>query len=160
MLSKGKGTTQRNYLMQLVYETLTGDDEKKLKPISPLNEGLTSSLKPEHDIALMSLMSTVTEVGFIFHPTIALFGASPDGLVNDDGLIEIKCPNTTTHIETIDTGKPKYKYLLQMHGQMMCTGRNWCDFVSYDDRLPPNLAYYKTRIIKDDDLVNEIEQAV
>jgi len=103
---------------------------------------------------------TVTEVGFITHPTIALFGASPDGLVNDDGLIEIKCPNATTHLNTLITGKPKHEYLLQMQGQMMCTGRSWCDFVSYDDRFPPNLAYYKIRIIKDDNLVNEIEQAV
>ncbi|WP_338078290.1 lambda exonuclease family protein [Arsenophonus endosymbiont of Bemisia tabaci] len=103
---------------------------------------------------------TVTEVGFIPHPTIELFGASPDGLVNDDGLIEIKCPNTTTHLDTLITGKLKHEYLLQMQGQMMCTGKSWCDFVSYDDRLPPNLSYYKIRIIKDDKLVNEIEQAV
>ncbi|MFS1539860.1 MAG: YqaJ viral recombinase family protein [Candidatus Phlomobacter fragariae] len=75
----------------------------------------------------MSLMSLSPKTGFVPHPTIEGFGASPDGLVNDDGLIEIKCPNTTTHIETIITGKPKYEYLLQMHGQMMCTGRNWCD---------------------------------
>ncbi|MFS1537664.1 MAG: YqaJ viral recombinase family protein [Candidatus Phlomobacter fragariae] len=105
-------------------------------------------------------MSLSPKTGFVPHPTIELFGANPDGLVNDDGLIEIKCPNTTTHIETIITGKPKYEYLLQMHGQMMCTGRNWCDFISYDDRLPPNLAYYKIRIIKDDKLVNKIEQTV
>ncbi|WP_063657925.1 lambda exonuclease family protein [Candidatus Arsenophonus triatominarum] len=159
VLSKGRGTTQRNYLMQLVCETLTGRREE-IKTNQAIERGIALEPQARARYYLNEFDVTVTEVGFIPHPSIALFGASPDGLVNDDGLIEIKCPNTTTHIETIVTGKPKYEYLLQMHGQMMCTGRNWCDFVSYDDRLPPNLAYYKIRIIKDDNLVNEIEQAV
>ncbi|MDO1698239.1 YqaJ viral recombinase family protein, partial [Escherichia coli] len=101
-----------------------------------------------------------TETGFIPHPSIEGFGASPDGLVDEDGLIEIKCPNTATHLETLRTGKPKTEYLLQMHGQMMCTGRKWCDFVSYDNRLPANLAYFKTRIVFNDELAQEIEQEV
>lgn len=86
--------------------------------------------------------------------------ASPDGLVNDDGLIEIKCPNTATHIETMRTGKPKREYILQMHAQMMCTGREWCDFVSFDDRLPEDLSYFETRVHMDKDLVAEIESEI
>ncbi|MGQ7097955.1 YqaJ viral recombinase family protein, partial [Escherichia sp. SP-MK] len=77
-----------------------------------------------------------------------------------DGLIEIKCPNTWTHIETLKTGEPKRQYMLQMHAQMMCTGRKWCDFVSFDDRLPPDLAYFKKRIHFDEELAREIESEV
>ncbi|SPP31590.1 hypothetical protein ARAF_0724 [Arsenophonus endosymbiont of Aleurodicus floccissimus] len=145
--------------MQLVCETLTGQRED-MKTNQAIERGIALEPQARARYCLNESDVTVTEVGFIPHPTIALFGASPDGLVNDNGLIEIKCPNTTTHLETLITRKPKHEYLLQMQGQMMCTGRNWCDFVSYDDRFPPNFAYYKIRIIKDDKLVNEIEQAV
>ena len=74
-------------------------------------------------------------------------GASPDGLVGADGLIEIKCPNTATHIETLITGKIDPDYLYQMAWQMECTGRAWCDFVSFDPRLPSNLCYWTTRVL-------------
>ncbi len=102
----------------------------------------------------------VTEVGLIDHPTIKGFAASPDGLVNDDGLVEIKCPKTWTHLETVRTGKIKNQYVLQMHAQMLCTGRKWCDFVSFDNRLPPELAYFKTRVQFDKALGKEMETEV
>jgi hypothetical protein len=70
------------------------------------------------------------------HPTIANAGCSPDGLVGGDGLIEIKCPNTATHLEILLTGKIDIEYIHQMQFQLSCTGRQWCDFVSYDRRLP------------------------
>ena len=100
----------------------------------------------------------VTETGFIPHPSIAMSGASPDGLVGEDGLIEIKCPNTATHLEFLQSRKPKHEYLLQMQWQMACTGRQWCDFVSYDDRLPEKLAYRCIRIPRDDKLIAELEE--
>ncbi|STU11461.1 putative phage-like protein [Klebsiella pneumoniae] len=83
------------------------------------------------------------------------------GLVNDDGLIEIKCPNTWTHLETLKTGEPKRQYLLQMHAQMMCTGRKWCDFVSFDDRLTarPRL-FQKSAFTSTKHWANEIESEV
>ncbi|WP_174224046.1 lambda exonuclease family protein, partial [Candidatus Fukatsuia symbiotica] len=102
----------------------------------------------------------VTEVGLVDHPTIEGFAASPDGLVNDDGLIEIKCPKTWTHLKTLRTGELKREYFLQMHAQMLCTGRKWCDFVSFDNRLPPELAYFKKRIHFDEALGKEIETEV
>jgi hypothetical protein len=84
-------------------------------------------------------------------------GASPDGLIGEDGLIEIKCPNSATHIDYLLTGMVPKKYDLQMQWQMACTGRQWCDFVSYDPRLPPNLSMLIKRIDRDNDLIAEME---
>ena len=97
-------------------------------------------------------MQSLQKWGFIPHPAIENAGASPDGLVNDDGLIEIKCPNTWTHLEFIQSLKPKREYILQMQWQMICTGRKWCDFVSYDNRLPDNLSFKCVRIYYDENL--------
>ncbi len=159
VMAKGSGATRKNYIAKLVCETLTGQKEETFKSAS-MERGNELEAVAREMYCLNEFDATVTETGFILHPTIELFGASPDGLVNDDGLIEIKCPNTATHIETIKTGKPKREYLLQMHGQMMCTGRRWCDFVSYDNRLPENLAYFKTRIVFDEVLASEIETEI
>jgi hypothetical protein len=101
----------------------------------------------------------VEEVGFIDHPTIAGAGASPDGLVAE-GLVEIKCPNTATALDWILSGKPPAKYVTQMQWQMACTGRPWCDFVSYDPRLPENLRLLVIRVDRDDDRIKELEQEV
>jgi predicted phage-related endonuclease len=64
----------------------------------------------------------VQQVGFVPHPTINMAGASPDGLVGDDGLLELKCPNSATHIETLLSGEIPDKYIKQMQFQMACTG--------------------------------------
>ncbi|HFZ8078989.1 TPA: lambda exonuclease family protein [Salmonella enterica subsp. enterica serovar Potsdam] len=155
----GYAASRQNYMAELICQRLTGKQE----------EGFTSAammrgteLEPvaREMYALNEFDAVISEVGLIDHPTITGFAASPDGLVNDDGLIEIKCPNTWTHLQTLKTGAPKRQYLLQMHAQMMCTGRKWCDFVSFDDRLPPELAYFKTRINFDEVLAAEIEQEV
>jgi predicted phage-related endonuclease len=102
----------------------------------------------------------VTETGFVLHPRIQWAGASPDGLVADDGLVEIKCPNTATHIETLLTEAVPAKYLHQMHWQMACTGRAWCDFVSYDPRLPAELRLFTRRIDRDDALIADMEREI
>lgn len=102
---------------------------------------------------------TVIETGLIDHPTIAMCGASPDGLVGDDGLIEIKCPNTTTHISTLVSDEVPYEYIPQMQWQMACTGRKWCDFVSFDPRLTDKPLFIK-RVYRDDKQIAELEQLV
>lgn len=158
-MAKGSGATRRNYMAQLICETLTGQKEESFKSAS-MERGNELEAVAREMYCLNEFDAIVTETGFIPHSSIEGFGASPDGLVDEDGLIEIKCPNTATHLETLRTGKPKTEYLLQMHGQMMCTGRKWCDFVSYDNRLPVNLAYFKTRIVFNDELAQEIEQEV
>ena len=155
----GYSASRKNYMMELICQRLTGKCEPGFTS-GPMMRGTELEPLAREMYVLNQFDAEVTEVGFIPHPTIEWFGASPDGLVNDDGLIEIKCPNTATHIETMRTGKPKREYILQMHAQMMCTGRNWCDFVSFDNRLPEDLSYFETRIHRDATLVQEIESEI
>lgn len=100
---------------------------------------------------------TVEQVGFIDHPKILMAGASPDGLVGTDGLLEIKAPNTATQIETLLSGAIPDKYIVQMQFQMACTGRKWCDFASFDPRLPERLRVFVKRIHRDDRRIGELE---
>lgn len=149
VMTKGGGATRKNYMMQLLCERLTGvSGGPDLSRNSAVQRGV--ELEPEARSAYeISKGVMTTEVGFIGHPEIAGFGASPDGLVGDDGLIEIKCPNTAQHIETLQNGTIDKKYIWQMQAQMACTGRDWCDFVSFDDRLPEPLQYKCIRVEKD-----------
>lgn len=155
----GYAASRQNYMAELICQRLTGKQEEGFTNAAMMRG---TELEPvaREMYALNEFDAVISEVGLIDHPTITGFAASPDGLVNDDGLVEIKCPNTWTHLQALKTGAPKRQYLLQMHAQMMCTGRKWCDFVSFDDRLPPELAYFKTRINFDEVLAAEIEQEV
>lgn len=78
----------------------------------------------------------VQECGFALHDTVEFLGASPDGLVGHDALIEIKCPSTETHLAYKMAGVPPEKYIPQMLVQLLVTGRKYCWFVSFDDRVP------------------------
>jgi predicted phage-related endonuclease len=102
----------------------------------------------------------VDEVAMITHPTIEAAGASPDGLVGDYGQLEIKCPNTATHIDTLLTQTVPGKYITQMQWQMACTGRKWTDFVSFDPRLPTELQLFVKRVDRDDDFIANLEKEV
>jgi putative phage-type endonuclease len=99
-------------------------------------------------------------VGLVPHPTIKSTHASPDGLVGEDGLVEIKCPNSATHLETLLTKKVPAKYITQMQWQLCCTGRKWCDYVSFDPRFPPEHRTFITRIERDDEKIKELESEV
>lgn len=101
----------------------------------------------------------VEEVGFIRHPSIEWSGASPDGLVTDDGLVEIKCPNTQTHIEYLLERNVPQKYIYQMQWQMECTGRKWCDFVSFDPRMPRKQQIMVVRVQRDEAMLSEMREA-
>jgi putative phage-type endonuclease len=100
----------------------------------------------------------VVQVGFCLHPTIKDAGASPDGLVGDDGLIEIKCPNTSTHVGTLIDQKAPTKYIPQMQFQMACTGRQWCDFVSFDPRIEQS--FFQIRMERDNEYIEKMEKEV
>lgn len=107
--------------------------------------------------------STVIKCGFVDHPSINGAGASPDGLVNDDGLIEIKCPSTETHLKTCHVGNISSQYMYQMQFQMACTGRLWCDFVSYDPRFKgrdPDWSMRIIRVDRDEVMIQDMEQKV
>jgi len=99
-------------------------------------------------------------VGFVPHATIANAGASPDGLIQHDGLIEIKCPQTTTHLEIMAGGKIPARYMFQMYWQMACTGRDWCMFVCFDPRLPEPMQLYNEEVPRDDKIIAELEEEV
>jgi putative phage-type endonuclease len=101
----------------------------------------------------------VKEEGFVDHPTIEGFGCSPDGIVGE-GLIEIKCPNTATHIETVLENKAPSKYIPQMQAQMACTGAKWCDFVSFDPRVPEDLQLFVVRVERDQEYIDSMEVEV
>ena len=150
------GAARKNYMAELLCQRLTGQQEEKFTSAA-MQHG-TDTEPTARAMYMLETGADVTETGFIHHPSIDMSGASPDGLVGEDGLIEIKCPNTATHLEFLQSRKPKHEYLLQMQWQMACTGRQWCDFVSYDDRLPEKLAYRCIRIPRDDKLVAELEE--
>lgn len=146
---KGAPTAARAaYIKELIVERLTGE-RKEVFFNRAMQRGveLEAVARTEYE---MRHGVMVMETGFVPHPIIDGIGASPDGLVGTNGLIEIKCPETWTHLEVIKAGVVPPQYYAQMQLQMECTGRNWCDFVSYDDRLSPNLAYFERRVDRDD----------
>lgn len=154
----GYGAGRANYMAELVAERLTGVPKQGF-----MNGAMQHGIDTEPQARAMyelELGVTVVEDGFVRHPTIANTGASPDGLVGEDGLVEIKCPNTATHIETLRGGAIDRKYVLQMHWQMICCERDWCDFVSFDPRLPIEMQLHVQRIERDEELCAEIEAEV
>ena len=154
----GWGASRKNYMADLVAERLTG---KKVEGFTNAAMQWGTDMEPEARIAYEFYRdSSVSEVGFVPHPSIAETGASPDGLVGDDGLVEIKCPNTATHIETLRGGTLPEKYFLQMQWQMACTGRQWTDFASYDPRLPESMRLFVDRVKRDDTAIAAIEKDV
>ena len=163
VMAKGRGgaesVTRQKYIDQLVTERLTkciaeGYTNDSIQRGIDM-EGLARAAYSFHTC------SDVDEVGFVDHPNIDMCGASPDGLVRFEGLVEIKCPNSNTHIEYILAGKPPAKYIPQMAWQLACTGRQWVDFVSYDDRLDDESKHlFIVRYERDDEYIAEIEEAV
>ncbi|HVZ60662.1 MAG TPA: YqaJ viral recombinase family protein [Terriglobales bacterium] len=152
----GYGAGRANYLAELVAERLTGT----------VAEGFTNAAmrhgtetEPEARAAYQFFRDAeVQEVGFVVHPTIEMSGCSPDGIIDGLGLVEIKCPNSATHIDTLLGAGIPDKYLKQMQWQMACTGATFCDFVSYDPRLPTRMQLFVERIERNDAMIAEIER--
>lgn len=154
----GWGASRKNYLAELIAERLTG-----VPAATYTNAAMQwgSDTEPQARAAYEFFTdATVIEVGLVPHPTIAMAAASPDGLVGDDGLVEIKCPNTSTHIETLLTKSIADKYQVQMLWQLACTGRQWCDFVSFDPRMPEHLRMFVKRVERDEKRIAELEYQV
>ena len=154
----GWGASRANYAAQLIAERLTG-----VVAESYSNAAMEWGNACEPEARAVYSFSTdlpVTLIDFVPHPSIPMSGASPDGLVGDDGLVEIKCPQTATQIDTLLKRTVPEKYILQMQWQMACTGRQWCDFVSYDPRMPENLRLFVKRIERDNALIADLEVKV
>jgi putative phage-type endonuclease len=154
----GYSTSRANYMAELVCERLTGKQGDSFSNAAMVWGTNTEPMARAAYEALEGVL--VEEVGFVSHPTIEMAGASPDGLVLEEGLVEIKCPNTATHIETLLGKSAPSKYVTQMQWQMACTGRKWCDFVSFDPRMPEEMQLFMARIERDDELIIELEREV
>lgn len=154
----GKDTqARRGYLTQIVTERLTGRQQDGYIN-ADMQRGI--DIEPVARAAYQASRELVDEVGFVKHPTIQWFGASPDGLVGDDGLIELKVPRSTTHLDYWQSGKPPAKYIPQMLAQLSCTRRKWVDFVSFDDRFPEHLQLYVARFQPTEEIIEQFEQKV
>lgn len=154
----GEAESRRKYKMRIVAERLT-----KMGQESYMNAAMEWGVEQEpyarmaYEVAAEVL---VDKTGFWHHPTIDWVGVSPDGLVGDDGLVEIKCPNTTTHLDYIDDDKVPAKYFKQIQCQLWVTGRQWCDFVSFDPRLPHSTQLFIKRCERDEEFIAEMETEV
>lgn len=154
----GYSASRANYMAELVIQRLTGTVEQGFT--SPAMQWGTEQESNARNAYSFFTENAVEEIAFINHPTIEQAGASPDGLVGDDGLVEIKCPNSATHLDTLLTGKINNKYILQMQWQMACSSRKWCDFVSFDPRFPEDLKIFIKRVNRDDELIAKITEEV
>ena len=160
----GESTYKTKYRLQLVTERLTG----KVVPMF-MNDAMKHGVEYEDEAKLeyanrnkLLVGTDLTDVGMIDHPTIDMCGASPDGLVGDDGLIEIKCPQPMTHTTTLETGHIHKRYEHQMMWQMACVGDHikWCDFVSYHPDFPDDLKMFIKRVPRDNELIARLEEEV
>jgi putative phage-type endonuclease len=154
----GYGASRANYAAQLICERLTGTVEPSFT--NAAMQWGTDQEPFAREAYEYRTGTFVDQVAFIDHPRVAMSGASPDGLIDADGMVEIKCPNTATHLDTLSSGKPAAKYVTQMQWQMACADRAWCDFVSFDPRLPEELRLFVVRVPRDDAMIAELEAEV
>lgn len=162
IMRKGKGgavsMSRARYAGELVAERLAGTPTVGFKS-ADMEWGIETESQARDAYAFYR-DAAMSAVAFVDHPTIGMTGASPDRLVGDDGLLEIKCPATHTHIATLQGAPIDPDYLTQMQWQMACTGRQWCDFVSFDPRLPEAMTLFVKRVERDDARIAELETEV
>ena len=156
----GWGASRANYMAQLISERLTGTTAESYSNAA-MQWGIDTEAEARAAYEFHT-DETVTEVGFIVHPKIPMSGASPDGIIGSGwhGLVEIKCPNTATHIDTLLKQQIPAKYTTQMQWQMACCESEWCDFVSYDPRMPESMRLFVMRVGRDDERISELEAEV
>jgi putative phage-type endonuclease len=159
VMSKGKGSAEAvgryKYKVKLVAERLTQTAGESFT-----NAAMEWGIEQEQFACIEYEASRnvfVERTGFWVHPEIQWLGVSPDRLVGDDGLIEVKCPNTTTHLGYLFENKIPSDYYKQIQCQLWVTGRQWCDFVSYDPRLPKRNQLLIVRAERDEKLIKEME---
>jgi putative phage-type endonuclease len=161
VLAKGKSgeaATREDYRTELLVQRLTNEPGESFTNAA-MEWG--TQTEPMARIAYEAHANVfVEQVAFVDHPTIEWFGCSPDGLVGETGLLEIKCPASKNHLKYLLAGKPPAKYVPQMQCQMAVTGREWCDFVSYDPRLPEDLQLFVVRLERDVSYIMAMEEEV
>lgn len=155
----GWGASRANYAAQLIAERLTGEPLPSFTNAA-MQHG--TATEPEARQAYSFRQDVdVAQVGFVEHPTIPMSGCSPDGLIGSEGLVEIKCPSSATHIDTLLRQKVPEKYLVQIAWQLACyPERRWADYASYDPRLPESMRLFVKRVDRDDELIAQLEKDV
>jgi putative phage-type endonuclease len=154
----GWGASRANYMGELIAERLCGVTQPGYTNAA-MQWGTECEPEARASYAFYHDQE-VTEVGFVHHPRIIMAGASPDGLAGEQGLVEIKCPNIATHIETLLTRAIPEKYIVQMQWQLACTGRLWCDYISFDPRLPEEMRLFVRRVVRDNECIANLERSV
>lgn len=143
-----------DYMLELVAERLTGMRKEKYLN-GPMLWGVET--EPQALAVYAKKRGEINPGHFVNHPTLAMSGATPDGFVGDDGLVEVKCPNSDTHVATLLQKIVPDEYLTQALWQLACTGRQWCDYLSYDPRMPPALRAAVIRIERDRKQITRLE---
>jgi predicted phage-related endonuclease len=139
-------------MYQLAAEILTGQIQDSFS--SEYMEWGTETEPAAREIYELENNERVEQVGFICLDNS--IGVSPDGLVGPDGLLEIKCPKTSTQLSYFIDQKLPGVYRAQVQGQLMVTGRQWCDFVSYDPRINAKAGYMQIRVERDEEYIGEL----
>ena len=153
----GASASRGNYLIELALQRVTKTIEESYTN-SAMEWGVAT--EPQARVAYeVSTGNFVDQIAFVNHPTIEGFGCSPDGLIGE-GLIEIKCPNSATHWSYIKANEPPQKYIIQMQAQMSVTGAKWCDFVSFDPRMPERSQLLIIRINRDEEFIADMENDI
>jgi putative phage-type endonuclease len=158
VMAKGEGKTRRKYMLKLISERFFG----ALPQETYTNEAIEHGKEQEKyaRVAYETHLGKFVENGnWWVHDSLPNLGASPDGLVGDDGLIEIKCPNTETHLEYLLDNKVPSTYIKQIQTQLWVTDRKWCDFVSYDSRLAKK-DLFVIKVFRDEELIAQMYDAV
>jgi hypothetical protein len=155
---RGESAKRRDYRTELVCEILTRQPyphvvTKEMQWGTEQEPFARAAYELERDVL-------VETCGFVLHPDISRFGCSPDGFVGDDGLLQIKCPTTFTHLTWMMAQTVPLEHMPQMLAEMSCTGRSWCDFMSYDPRLPAPLQRFICRYERNEQFVSTIEAEV
>jgi len=154
----GPSASRQNYLIELALQRTTGIIQE-----SYTNAAMEWGTQTEPQARVAYEVNTnnfVDQVAFIDHPNIAWFGCSPDGLVSDRGLVEIKCPNSATHWEYFKSKEPPKKYFIQMQAQMAVSGRDWCDFISFDPRMPDRSQLLIVNVPRDPEFILFMETEI
>ncbi len=152
----GWGASRANYMAELIIERITGQPFEGYMS-QAMQHGIDT--EPEARAAYEFRNDcAVEEVGFVLHPSIAMAGCSPDGYVGTEGLMEIKCPQPSTHLATLLGASIDQRYQLQMQFQMAVTGRKWCDFVSYCPLFPERWRFFCVRGLRDDRQIAALEK--
>lgn len=157
-IRSGEAAVRRNYKMQLATERLTGQ-----KTDSYINQAMQDGIDREdtaREIFEIVRDIKVEQVGFIDHPTIKMAGASPDGLLPDNGVLEIKCPVETTHTTNLLERKLPSRYVSQVQWQMACTGAEYANFVSYNPNFEPKLQLIYLDVERDNEYIEMLEEEV